>query len=154
MMLAKAIDTGADADTLYQDLLQWSVELKVEYALQKVIEQALFMPPSDYTTPIKPVLCAFHNAIWQMLYAKNVEEAIVETIRHGGDTGTNAAIAAALVAAVLGMPASSEAWIVVFEQCKPQEGVTGVEQPRPQTLWPQDLLQLAEQLICPPAPTN
>lgn len=148
MMLAKAIDTGADAETLYQDLQLWALELKVEFALQKVIEQALFMPPADYTTPIKPVLCAFHNAVWQLLYAKSVEEAIIETIRQGGDTGTNAAIAAALVGAVQGMPASGDQWLSVFAQCKPQEGVTGVEQPRPQTLWPQDLLQLAEKLIC------
>lgn len=150
MMLAKAIDTGADAETLYQDLLLWADELKVEYALHKVIQQALFMPPADFTTPIKPVLCAFHNAIWQLLYAKTVEEAIVETIRHGGDTGTNAAIAAALVAAVQGMPETGDQWLLAIEQCKPQEGVTGVEQPRPQALWPQDILQLAEKLICLP----
>ncbi len=147
MMLAKAISTGVDAETLYQDLQQWAVELHVEYALHKVIEQALFMPPADFTTPIKPVLCAFHNAVWQMLYAKSVEDAISETIRQGGDTGTNAAIAAALVAALHGMPERSEVWINAFTQCKPQDGVTGVEQPRPQALWPQDVLLLAEQLI-------
>ncbi len=147
MMLAKAIATGADAETLYQDLQQWAVELNVEYALHKVIEQALFMPPADFTTPIKPVLCAFHNAVWQMLYAKSVEDAISETIRQGGDTGTNAAVAAALVAALQGMPDSGDVWLSAFTECKPQEGVTGVEQPRPQALWPQDVMLLAEQLI-------
>lgn len=148
MALAKAIDEGCDAMTLYHDLKEWAVELKVEYAVHQVIEQALFMPPTDFTTPIKPVLCAFHNAIWQLLYAQSVEEAIQETILQGGDTGTNAAIAAALVAAVQGIPERGDQWLSTIEQCKPQEGVTGVEQPRPESLWPRDIMQLAEQIIC------
>lgn len=147
MLLAKAIDTGADAETLYQDLQQWARELKVEFVLRQAIEQALFMPPADYENPPQPVLCAFHNAIWQLLYAKSVGEAIVDTVRKGGDTGSNALIAATLLGAVLGITKIDAGWIATITQCKPQEGVTGVDQPRPEAMWPVDALELAKQLI-------
>ena len=147
MLLAKAIDTGADADTLYQDLQQWARELKVEFMLRQSIEQALFMPPANYENPAIPALCAFHNAIWQLLYAKSVGEAIVDTLRQGGDTGSNALIAAALVGAVHGIEKIDLDWLDIIARCKPQEGVTGVDQPRPEAMWPVDALELAKQLI-------
>lgn len=147
MLLAKAIDTGTDADTLYQDLQQWARELKVEFMLRQSIEQALFMPPANYENPAVPALCAFHNAIWQLLYAKTVGEAIVDTVRQGGDTGSNALIAAALVGAVQGIEKIDPDWLQTIAQCKPQEGVTGVDQPRPEAMWPVDALSLARQLI-------
>ena len=147
MLLAKAIDTGADAETLYQDLQQWARELKVEFVLRHTIEQALFMPPANVENPGQPALCAFHNAIWQLLYAKSVGEAIVDTIRQGGDTGSNAVIAAALVGAVQGITKIDADWLAAITQCKPQEGVTGVDQPRPDAVWPVDALELVKQLI-------
>lgn len=147
MLLAKAIDTGADAETLYQDLQQWARDLKVEFSLRQSIEQALFMPPANYENPAMPALCAFHNAIWQLLYAKSVGEAIVDTVRQGGDTGSNALIAAALVGAVQGIDKIDPDWLHTITQCKPQEGVTGVDQPRPEVMWPVDALELAKQLI-------
>lgn len=147
MLLAKAIDTGADAETLYQDLQQWARELKVEFVLRHTIEQALFMPPVNVDNPSQPALCAFHNAIWQLLYAKSVGEAIVDTIRQGGDTGSNALIAAALVGAIQGITKIDADWLAAITACKPQEGVTGVDQPRPDAVWPVDALELAKQLI-------
>lgn len=147
MLLAKAIDSGADAETLYQDLQQWARDLKVEFVLRQSIEQALFMPPANYETPPQPALCAFHNAIWQLLYAKSVGEAIVDTVRQGGDTGSNALIAAALVGALQGINKIDRDWLHTITQCKPQEGVTGVDQPRPEAMWPVDALELAKQLI-------
>ncbi len=147
MVLAKAIDTGAGVDELYQDLQQWARELKVEAVLRQTIDQALFMPPANYENPANPALCAFHHAIWQLLYAKSVGEAIVDSIRQGGDTGSHAAIAAALVGAVQGVDKLDPEWLSVLASCKPQEGVTGVDQPRPEAMWPVDALQLAANLV-------
>jgi ADP-ribosyl-[dinitrogen reductase] hydrolase len=147
MLLAKAIDTGTSADELYQDLQQWARDLKVDFSLKQLIDQALFMPPANYPDPAQPVLCAFHNAIWQMLYAKSVGEAIIGSVRQGGDTGSYAAIAAALVGAIYGMSSLRSEWIDAMQNCRPQEGVTGVDQPRPEALWPHDAAALAAKLI-------
>jgi ADP-ribosylglycohydrolase len=147
MLLAKAIDEGTSADELYQDLQQWARDLKVDTVLKQLIDQALFMPPANYQDPAQPVLCAFHNAIWQMLYAKTVSEAITDSIRHGGDTGSYAAIAAALVGAIQGSSSLRTDWIAAMQSCKPQEGVTGVDQPRPEAVWPTDAAELAKKLV-------
>jgi len=147
MLLAKAIDEDSSADGLYQDLQQWARELKVDAVLKHLIDQALFMPPANYHDPAQPVLCAFHNAIWQMLYAKSVGEAITESIQQGGDTGSYAAIAAALVGAIYGMSSVRPDWVNTMQNCKPQEGVTGVDQPRPEALWPHDAAELAKKLV-------
>jgi len=147
MLLAKAIDEETSADGLYQDLQQWARDLKVDPVLRQLIDQALFMPPANYQDPAQPVLCALHNAIWQMLYAKSVSEAIVESIRPGGDTGSHAAIAAALVGAIYGKSSLRRDWLETLQQCRPQEGVTGVDQPRPESLWPIDAAELAKTLV-------
>jgi len=147
MLLAKAIDEGGSADALYQDLQQWARDLKVDVVLRQLIDQALFMPPTNYQDPAQPVLCAFHNAIWQLLYAKSVDEAIIDSIRHGGDTGSYAAIAAALVGARHGLASVRSDWVATMQRCKPQEGVTGVDQPRPEAVWPIDAKELAKQLV-------
>lgn len=147
MLVAKAIDEGASADELYQDLQQWARDLKVDMVLKQLIEQALFMPPANYQDPAQPVLCAFHNAIWQMLYARSVGEAIIDSIRQGGDTGSYAATAAALVGAIHGFPSVQQDWITTMQHCRPQEGVTGVDQPRPEALWPVDIAELAKTLV-------
>ncbi|RVU37003.1 ADP-ribosylglycohydrolase family protein [Rheinheimera riviphila] len=147
MLLAKAIDEGTSADDLYQDLQQWARDLKVDSVLKQLIDQALFMPPANYQDPAQPVLCAFHNAIWQMLYAKSVGDAISESIKQGGDTGSYAAIAAAVVGAIHGLSSVRQDWVDVMQHCKPQEGVTGVDQPRPEAVWPTDAAELAKKLV-------
>lgn len=147
MLLAKAIDEGTQADELYQDLQQWARDLKVDNVLKQLIDQALFMPPANYRDPAQPVLCAFHNAIWQMLYAKSVDEAIIESLQQGGDTGSYAAIAAAVVGAIHGLSSVPPDWMNTMQNCKPQEGVTGVDQPRPEAVWPTDAAELAQKLV-------
>lgn len=147
MLLAKAIDEGSSADDLYQNLQQWARDLKVDLVLKQLIDQALFMPPANYQDPAQPVLCAFHNAIWQMLYAKSVGDAIVDSIKQGGDTGSYAAVAAALVGAIHGISSVHQDWVDAMQHCKPQEGVTGVDQPRPEAVWPTDAAELAKKLV-------
>lgn len=146
MLLAKAIDTGADADTLYQDVETWAQELKVEPQIRASIQQALFMPGSNELRQQNPALAAFQNLLFQLLYAKSLGEAVVDTIRLGGDTGTNAVIVAAVFGAIAGIEQVPLEWREALLNCKPQDGVTGVDQPRDEVFWPIEAESLAQQL--------
>jgi cyclic 2,3-diphosphoglycerate synthetase len=65
----------------------------------------------------------------------------------GGDTDTNAAIAGALLGAIHGLAAIPAQWRDAVLTCRPRRGALGVQQPRPEALWPGDALELAEQLL-------
>lgn len=146
MLLAKAVDSGSDADTLYQDVENWAAELKVDSQIRQSIQQALFMPGSAELRQQNPALAAVQNLLFQLLYAKSLGEAVVDTIRQGGDTGTNAVIVAAVFGALAGIEGVPQEWREALRSCKPQEGVTGVEQPRDDMFWPINAEQLAQQL--------
>jgi len=45
-------------------------------------------PPADYVHQQGWVLTAFRSALWQLLHATNLEEAVVDTVMRGGDTDT------------------------------------------------------------------
>jgi ADP-ribosyl-[dinitrogen reductase] hydrolase len=93
------------------------------------------------------VLIAFGNALYRLLHAVNLEEALVETVMCGGDTDTTAAIAGALLGAVHGRDAVPEPWIRCLLSCRPYAGKPGVERPRPEVFWPVDALDLAQSLL-------
>ena len=65
----------------------------------------------------------------------------------GGDTDTNAAIAAALLGAVYGLEAIPDRWVDCVLNCRPKDGLTDVKHPRPQKYWPVDVLDVAEALL-------
>jgi hypothetical protein len=93
------------------------------------------------------VLIAFQNALWQLLYASDFEEALVDTVGRGGDTDTNAAICGALLGAVYGLEAIPEPWRRAVLGCRPKAGRPGVRRPRPEIYWPVDALDLAASLL-------
>lgn len=147
MLLARAIDESTTADSLYQDAKVWAQELRCEPLVRHAIDEALFMPGSQELMERYPMLAALQNVLFQLLYATSFEDAIVDTLRQGGDTGTRATIVAAVFGALAGVSELSEEHLSVLAQCRPQEGVTGVDQPRPDMVWPQDCLALAKQLV-------
>jgi ADP-ribosyl-[dinitrogen reductase] hydrolase len=51
-----------------------------------------------------------------------LEEGIVDTVRRGGDTDTNAAIAGALLGAAWGLQAVLEQWLDCILSCHPERG--------------------------------
>jgi ADP-ribosyl-[dinitrogen reductase] hydrolase len=112
-----------------------------------VLEAAEHQPPADFQTHQGWVLVALHNAFFQLLHAPNVAEAVVATVRAGGDTDTNAAICGALVGAVYGRPGIPDQWQRMVLSCRPMPGQPGVAQPRPALFWPTDALILAERLL-------
>ncbi len=94
------------------------------------------------------MLTEFRNALWQLVHAPNLEEAVVDTVIRGGDTDTNAAICGALLGAVWGRKAIPDQWTECVLNCRPAAGQPHVRRPRPECFWPVDVLMLAERLIC------
>ncbi len=150
MSIAHAIKTGISANELYQNILEWAKVRNVEESLMDVIVKAETRPPKDYTYHQGWVLIAFQNALWQLLHAENLEEGIVSTIMHGGDTDTNGAICGSLLGSVYGIDAIPTQWLDSILSCQPEAGNPQVYNPRPQCMWPNDALEIAEKLITNP----
>ncbi|MCX6578645.1 MAG: ADP-ribosylglycohydrolase family protein [Candidatus Aminicenantes bacterium] len=147
MAIAYAIRAGANAETIYREILSWAKEMEVEEPLLKTVKVAADAPPADYVSNQGWVLVAFHNALWQLLHAANFKEAVVDTVMRGGDTDTNAAICGALLGAVNGREAIPAQWVDCLLNCRPAAGNPHVHHPRPECFWPVDALDLAEKLI-------
>jgi ADP-ribosyl-[dinitrogen reductase] hydrolase len=147
MALAHAIHEGTGPQDLYQQILGWAEEMKVDETLMEAITRAFMAPPADYVRHQGWVLIAFRNVLWQLLHAPNLEEGVVDTVMQGGDTDTNAAICGALLGAVHGRDAIPEQWVECLLSCRPTAGKPGVRHPRPECFWPVDALDLAERLV-------
>ena len=147
MAISRAIKTSLAPQALYQTIVTWATEQAVDPALLKVVKEAAEAPPADYVYHQGWVLIAFHNALWQLLHAPNLEEGVVDTIMHGGDTDTNAAICGALLGAVYGLDSIPVQWVTSILRCRPKIGTAGVCRPRPECFWPVDALELAERLV-------
>ena len=146
--IAHAIRTGCDGGTLYREVVQWAEDMNIDETLLEAVVGASVAPPDDYGPPTAGwVLVALRNALWQLLNAINLEEALVDTVMRGGDTDTNAAICGALVGAVEGRQAVPPQWTECLQSCCPAEGTPGVHHPRPERFWPVDAPELAERLL-------
>lgn len=147
MLLAEIIDKGLDAPAVLTHLAEWALALDVDPVVQQAIEQALFLPSTTETRRQFAALAAFQNVIFQLHYAKSMGEALVDTMRLGGDTGTNCVIVGAVFGALAGYSQLPAEWRDTLENCRPQEGVTGVDQPRPDVLWPGSANNLVAELL-------
>ena len=88
---------------------------------------------------------ALQNAFFELLHATSLEQGVVGTVRRGGDTDTNAAIAGALLGAVHGRAAVPPQWRSMVLSCRPLAPHARV--PRPAQYWPVDVLEIAECLL-------
>jgi ADP-ribosylglycohydrolase len=104
-------------------------------------------PPKNFSSQMGWVRIALQNAFCRLLHAKTLEEGVVETVRSGGDTDTNGAIAGALLGAVHGAGAIPAQWKERVLTCRPMQGRLGVHRPRMKDFWPVDALVLAERLL-------
>lgn len=148
MAIAHAVRTGCDRRSLYAQVAQWSEETDMDETLVDAVTGASVAPPDQYLSPVAGwVLVALRNALWQLLHAVNLEEALVDTVMRGGDTDTNAAICGALLGAVEGREAIPAQWSECLQNCRPANGRAGVHQPRPKRFWPVDAPVLAERLL-------
>ena len=121
--------------------------MSVDSALAKAIRDASESQPVDYLHQEGWVVIASQNALWQLLHAASLEDGVVDTVMRGGDTGTNAAIAGALLGAVYGRNAIPARWVEALLNCRPETGRPNVRQPRPECFWPVDALHVARYLV-------
>ncbi len=147
--LSVAIE-GSTPQDVYDAALSWCREWNVQADVAGALREASASPPADYTTQQGWVLIALQNAFYQLLNARNPEEAIIDTVMRGGDTDTNAAIAGALVGAVHGIGSPPTRWVDTVLECKPESGAPRVHRPRPREFWPTDALDLAWGLLTVP----
>ncbi len=145
--IASAVSRGHGPERIYAGLLGRAAALGVDTSLLEVLRAARTAPPADYHAQMGWVLVAFQNAVWQLLHAPSLEEALVDTVGRGGDTDTNAAIAGALLGAVHGLDALPARWCLRLMACRPLTGMPDVDHPRPRACWPVDALVLAERLL-------
>ena len=145
--IANAVAHGGTPDEIYRWALDWARQRQVPEAVLSVLEDAATQPPADYMEHQGWVLVALQNAFYQLVNAPSPEEGVVRSVRAGGDTDTNGAIAGALLGAVYGREAWPHQWRALVLSCRPLHGVTPAQQPRPAPVWPSDTLQLAERLL-------
>ncbi len=132
MAIAHAIRRGCDGRDLYEQIVTWAEDMKVDGSLLEAVRGAAKAPPADYVHQQGWVLTAFRNALWQLLHAPNLEEAVVDTVMRGGDTDTNAAICGAILGAVHGRDAVPGQWVESLLKCRPAAGQPNVRHPRPE----------------------
>lgn len=144
--LAAAVGEGLDARTTYERAVAWQAAHGRTQTITATLAAAATQPPADYQPQMGHVVKALQNAFHQLLHSDSLEAGVVATVMAGGDTDTNAAIAAALLGGVYGLAAIPQQWRAAVLSCRPEAG-PGVGQPRPQVYWPVDALALAEKLL-------
>ena len=147
MAIARAIRTGCGPSELYREIVGWAEDARMDPSLLETVRSAAAAPPADYLHHQGWVLIAFQNALWQLLHAPSLEDAVVDTVMCGGDTDTNAAICGALLGAIWGRDAIPAQWTESLLDCRPAQGRDGVVRPRPERYWPVDAPELAERLL-------
>jgi len=147
MAIAHAVRSGCSARAVYERILTWAGEMQVDASLYAAVVGAEEAPPANYISQAGWALIALQNALWQLVNAKNLEEAVIDTVMRGGDTDTNAAITGALLGAVQGRRAIPDQWEKAVLNCRPEAGRPGVRRPRPKRFWPVDALELADRLV-------
>ncbi len=145
--IAFAIQTGASPDKICDYALETSEKASLDQSVIECLREAKSYPPANYEQNQGWVLIALQNAFYQLVHAPSLEEGVVDTVRRGGDTDTNAAIAGALLGAAWGLETVPRQWIDCILCCRPEEGRAGVRRPRPQEYWPIDVLTLAARLL-------
>lgn len=138
---------GAAREAMLQAALAHASKTHAAGAARAAIERgAAGERPADFESGKSRALTALQNAFYQLLFAPSLEEGIIATVRAGGDTDTNAAIAGALLGAAYGKGAFPSRWILPLLACRPLAGA-GALRPRGYAYWPDDALDLAEALL-------
>jgi ADP-ribosylglycohydrolase/fructose-1,6-bisphosphatase/inositol monophosphatase family enzyme len=143
--LAHAVRHGDGAAAAHRAALDWAERARAEPAVVARLRAAEMEPPVCDGDSQGWVLIALQNAFYELLHAATLEQGVVRTVRRGGDTDTNGAIAGALLGAVHGRAAVPSQWRSMVLSCRAHP--SRAARPRPIAYWPTDLLELAERLL-------
>jgi ADP-ribosylglycohydrolase/fructose-1,6-bisphosphatase/inositol monophosphatase family enzyme len=142
--VAHAIRTGEGPDQAYEAAVSWARAEAIP-AVADALSRAATAAPDCHGEHMGWVLIALQNAFYELLHAPSLEDGVVATVRRGGDTDTNAAIAGALLGAVHGRDAVPLQWRQMVLSCRPVG--SRAARPRPLPYWPVDVYELAERLL-------
>lgn len=140
-----AVGHGDGPDPAYRAALAWAETNGAAPPVVEALTAAAQQPPACDGEAQGSVLVALRNAVFEMLHAPSLEAGVVATVRRGGDTDTNAAVAGALLGAVHGREAVPLEWRQMILSCRPH--ALRARRPRPMAYWPVDVLELAERLL-------
>jgi ADP-ribosylglycohydrolase len=141
-----AVQEGGGPRAAYDAALDWARSARAEGSVQAALAAAAEAPPPVCDGESQGfVLIALQNAFHELLHAPSLEAGVVATVRRGGDTDTNAAIAGALLGSAHGASAVPAQWRSMILSCRPH-ALRG-SHPRPMGFWPVDVLELAERLL-------
>jgi ADP-ribosylglycohydrolase/fructose-1,6-bisphosphatase/inositol monophosphatase family enzyme len=143
--VAHAIREGDGPEAAWRAALDWATGAGASRLVLEALEAARLAPPVCDGESQGWVKVALQNAFHELLHAPSLEEAVVATVRRGGDTDTNAAIAGALLGAVHGRDAVPTQWRSMLLSCRPLP--PHASRVRPRTYWPVDVLEVAERLL-------
>ena len=141
---SRAIARGGEPEAAYEAALAWARSAAVAPVTEALVRAAAEAPRCD-EGHLGWVLITLQNAFHELLHAPSIEAGVVATVRRGGDTDTNAAVAGALLGAVHGRAAIPLQWRSMILSCRPHP--LRARHPRPPSCWPVDVLELAEGLL-------
>ena len=143
--VSHAIREGDGAEAAWAAALEWSRGAKIASRVTEALERAPQEAPVCDRENRGWVLIALQAAFHAALEFESLEEGVVSTVRRGGDTDTNAAIAGALLGAIHGRDAVPAQWRSMVLSCRAHPA--RAPRPRPMAYWPSDALELAEMLL-------
>ncbi len=143
--VAHAIREGDGPAGAWRAASEWAAGAHAARPVIEALEAAQTGPPVCDGESQGWVRIALQNAFFELLHAPSLEEGVVATVRRGGDTDTNAAIAGALLGAVHGREAIPPQWRSMVLSCRPLP--PRAQRPRPRAYWPVDLMEIAERLL-------
>jgi ADP-ribosylglycohydrolase/fructose-1,6-bisphosphatase/inositol monophosphatase family enzyme len=141
---AHAVRTGAGPAAAFSAALAWARSSARPEVMESLEAASQSAPRCDGEVQ-GWVRIALQNAFFELLHAPSLEEGVCRTVRRGGDTDTNAAIAGALLGAVHGRDAVPAQWRQAILSCRPHP--LRAKRVRGRTYWPVDALELAERLL-------
>ncbi|HYN05392.1 MAG TPA: inositol monophosphatase family protein [Vicinamibacteria bacterium] len=140
-----AIREGDGPEGAWRAAVRWAAGAGAARLVVEALEAARLAAPVCDGESQGWVKVALQNAFYELLHAPSLEEGVVATVRRGGDTDTNAAIAGALLGAVHGREAVPAQWRSMLLSCRPLP--PRAHRPRPRAYWPVDVMEIAERLL-------
>jgi ADP-ribosylglycohydrolase/fructose-1,6-bisphosphatase/inositol monophosphatase family enzyme len=143
--IAHAVHAGDGAAAAWRAASEWAEAAGAALLVREALEAARREPPVCDAGSEGWIRIALQNAFYELLHAESLEAGVVASVRRGGDTDTNAAVAGALLGAVHGREALPAQWRSMVLSCRPL--APRARRPRPRPYWPVDVLEIAERLL-------